>query len=82
MTTLIVNEQFWLIKLYLEKKDTNNVQISPHTLMKTWFCILVWQSILVHYEKIDPSPPHPVTNFTSSEDALIEHHKNSNTQPH
>lgn len=35
MTTLIVNEQFWLIKLYLEKKDTNNVQISPHTLMKT-----------------------------------------------
>lgn len=41
--------------------------------------ILVWQSILVHYEKIDPKPPNPVTHFILSEDALMEIYKNSNT---
>lgn len=42
-------------------------------------CLLVWQSILVHYKKIDPNSPYPATNFTLSEDALMESYKNSNT---
>lgn len=47
--------------------------------MKKTPCVLVWQSISVHYEKTDPNPPYPVTNFTLSEDALMESYKNSNT---